>query len=169
MNVLKEILFNDHMEQLMKMEDLLKKFPDINRDNLIPILQAVQEECGYLSEDSLKKIANLLKLPVSKVYGLSTFYNQFRYAPLGKYHIKVCHGTTCHMNHSGLIISEIQKSLGIGDGETSRDGLFSLEVLSCIGACGHAPVISINGKFYERLTKDKLRSVLQNFQRVEDF
>jgi NADH-quinone oxidoreductase E subunit len=151
-----------------KMDDVLKKFPDLSRDNLIPILQAAQDEYGYLSEDSLKKIATALKLPASKVYGLSTFYNQFRFLPRGKYHIRVCHGTTCHMNDAGLILREIQKTINIQDGETSRDGLFSLEVLSCIGACGQAPVISINGKFYDRLTKEKLKSVLQNCRKMED-
>lgn len=151
-----------------KMDDLFMKFPDLSRDNLIPILQATQDEFGYLSEDSLKIIATTLKLPLSKIYGLSTFYNQFRFVPPGKYHIRVCHGTGCHMNDAGLILKEIQKTLNIQDGETSRDGLFSLEVQSCIGACGQAPVISINGKFYNRLTKEKLKSVLQNCRKMED-
>jgi NADH-quinone oxidoreductase subunit E len=150
------------------MEDILNKFPDLSRDNLIPILQATQDEYGYLSEQSLKKIAEVLKLPASKIYGLSTFYNQFRFVPAGKFHIRVCHGTTCHMNDAGIIIKEIYKILGIRDGETSRDGLFSLEILSCIGACGQAPVISINGKFYDRITKVKLKSVLQNCKKSED-
>ncbi len=153
---------------MKKLEDILNNFPDLSRDNLIPILQATQDEYGYLSEESVKKIAETLDLPSSKVYGLSTFYNQFRFVPLGMFHIRVCHGTTCHMNDSGLILREIGKLLGIHDGETSRDGLFSLEVLSCIGACGQAPVISINGKFYDRLTKEKLKSVLQNCRKPVD-
>jgi NADH-quinone oxidoreductase subunit E len=151
-----------------KMDDLLKKFPELSRDNLIPILQATQDEYGYLSEESLKKISEVLSLPASKIYGLSTFYNQFRFEPLGKFHIRVCHGTTCHMKNAGTMINEIKKILGIQDGETSRDGLFSLEVLSCIGACGQAPVISINGKYFDRLTKEKLKSVLQNCRKSED-
>ncbi len=150
-----------------KLDNLLKKFPELSRDNLIPILQATQDEYGYLSEESIKRISLALKLPASKVYGLSTFYNQFRFSPPGKFHIRVCHGTTCHMNNAGLFLKEIQKILGIGDGETSRDGLFSLEVLSCIGACGQAPVISINGKFYDRLTKEKLKSVLLTYRNME--
>jgi NADH-quinone oxidoreductase subunit E len=155
----------------MKMEeldDLLNKFPDLSRDNLIPVLQAAQDEFGYLSEDSLRKIAAVLNLPTSKVYGLSTYYNQFRFAPPGKFHIRVCHGTTCHMNEAGNILKEIQKILEIHDGDTSRDGMFSLEVLSCIGACGQAPVISVNGKFYDRLTKEKLKVILQEFRKTED-
>ncbi len=147
-------------------DELLKKFPELSRDNLIPILQATQDQYGYLSEDSLKKIAAALKLPASKVYGLSTFYNQFRFSPPGKFHIRVCHGTTCHMNEADLVLKEIQKILQIGDGETSRDGIFSLEVLSCIGACGQAPVISVNGKYYDRVTKDKLKLILQNCRKT---
>ena len=153
---------------IKKMDDLLKKFPGLSRDNLIPILQATQDEYGYLSEESLRYIAETLKLPNSKVYGLSTFYNQFRFTPVGKFHIKVCHGTTCHMNNTGLILKEIKKTLGIQDGETTRDGFFSLEVLTCVGACGQAPVISINGKFYDRLTKEKLKSVLDKCKKSED-
>jgi NADH-quinone oxidoreductase subunit E len=151
-----------------KMDDLLKNFPDLSRDNLIPILQATQDKFGFLSEESIKTIATALKLPASKIYGLSTFYNQFRFVSPGKYHIRVCHGTTCHINNAGHILKEIEKILKIHDGETSRDGLFSLEVLSCIGACGQAPVISINGKFYDRLTKEKLKSVLQTCRNPED-
>lgn len=150
------------------MDEILNKFPDLSRDNLIPILQATQDEFGYLSEDALKKIGLALKLPVSKIYGLSTFYNQFRFVSLGKYHIRVCNGTTCHMNESGLILNEIEKFLNIHDGETSRDGLFSLEVLSCIGACGQAPVISINGKYYDKLSKAKLKSLIQTYRNLEE-
>lgn len=153
---------------MKKIDDLLKEFPDLGRDNLIPILQATQDEFGYLSEESLKKISAAVKLPASKIYGLSTFYNQFRFSPPGKFHIRVCNGTTCHMNESGQILKEIQKILGIKDGETSRDGFFSLEVLSCIGACGQSPVISINGKYFEQVSKEKLKILLQNYRKTED-
>lgn len=150
-----------------RMEELLKKFPDLSRDNLIPILQAAQDEYGFLSEESIRKIAVALNLPPSKVYGLSTFYNQFRYTSPGKYHIRVCNGTTCHMKQAGSVIKDIEKILEIKDGETSRDGLFSLEILPCIGACGHAPVISVNGRYYERMNSNKLKSVLQNCMKTE--
>jgi len=151
-----------------KMDKILNNFPDLSRDNLIPILQATQDEYGYLSEEALKKIGLALKLPVSKIYGLSTFYNQFRFVSLGKYHLRVCNGTTCHMKEAGQILKEIEKHLNIQDGETSRDGLFSLEVLSCIGACGQAPVISINGKYYDKLNKTKLKTLLQSYRNLEE-
>ena len=145
-------------------QTLLQKFPTINRDTLIPILQIIQEEHGYVSEEAIREISEHLDLPTSKIFGLATFYNQFRFSPMGKYHIQVCRGTTCHMNGSDDILKEIYKILSISDGETTRDGLFSLEVLSCIGACGQSPVISINGKYYEKISKEKLEELLQSYR-----
>ncbi|MFW5820994.1 MAG: NAD(P)H-dependent oxidoreductase subunit E, partial [Bacteroidota bacterium] len=145
------------MEKTRDIYSILKEFPNINRDSLIPILQKVQDEYGYLSEESVNQIGKYLDLPTIKVYGLATFYNQFRFTPPGKYHICVCDGTACHLEGSGKILKEIEKILDIRDGKTSRDGLFSLEVFSCIGACGHAPVISVNGKFYPKIDKNSLK------------
>lgn len=149
---------------MQDIKKLLQKFPTLNRDTLIPILQSVQDEYGYLSEDALKQISGFLDLPVSKIYGLATFYNQFRFSPIGKYHLQVCNGTTCHMNDSNEILKEISKILDIGDGETTRDGLFSLEILSCIGACGQATVICVNGKYYDKMSKKKLGELLKSYR-----
>jgi NADH-quinone oxidoreductase subunit E len=155
------------MENTERIRSILKEFPNISRDSLIPILQKVQDDFGYLSEESVSVIGKYLNLPASKVYGLATFYNQFRFTPPGKYHIRVCDGTGCHLEGSGFLLKELEKSLGISDGETSRDGMFSLEVLSCIGACGHAPVISINGSYYSKLNKKKLNEIIDTI-REED-
>jgi NADH-quinone oxidoreductase subunit E len=125
------------------------------------VLQKVQEELGYISEESIHRISAFLNLPTGKVFGLATFYNQFRFSPPGKYHIRVCNGTGCHMEGSGRLIKEISKLLAIGDNETTRDGLFSLEILSCIGACGMAPVISINDQYFEKVDVDKLKQILK--------
>ena len=148
--------WNINFLKMDKIESLLQKFPNLSRESLIPILQEVQDEFGYLSEDSIKKIGMVLNLPASKIYGLSTFYNQFRFTPKGKYHIQVCHGTCCHMEGAGRILNEITKFLSIQDGETSRDGIFSLEVLSCIGACAQSPVIAVNGEYFEKISKEKI-------------
>lgn len=148
------------MENTERVRGILKEFPNISRDSLIPILQKVQDDFGYLSEESVREISKYLNLPASKVYGLATFYNQFRFTPPGKYHIRVCDGTGCHLEGSGFLLKELEKSLGITDGETSRDGVFSLEVLSCIGACGNAPVISINGKYYSKVDKKRLNEII---------
>jgi NADH-quinone oxidoreductase E subunit len=151
-----------------KIDTLLQKFPNLSRDTLIPILQEIQNEYGYLSEESIRKIGSALDLPVSKIYGLSTFYNQFRFTPKGKYHIQVCHGTCCHMEGAGHILDEITTILNIRDGETSRDGLFSLEVLSCIGACAQSPVVAVNGDYIQKITGDKLKEIIQYYRQQEE-
>ena len=127
------------------LDDIFKKFPDAKRDSLIPILQEVQESQGYLSRDAVVEIGRYLSLPTSKIYGVATFYNQFRFQPLGHYHIQVCRGTACHVKGSLGVLDAVRRILKIEPGQTSRDGLFSLEVVACIGACGLAPVINING------------------------
>lgn len=146
------------------LEDILSRFPNISRDALIPILQEVQDEYGYLSEESIREISSFLSLPDSKVYGLATFYNQFRFSPPGRFHIQLCHGTACHLEGSVNLLKEIGKLLNIKDGETTRDGLFSLEVLSCIGACGQAPVMCINGRYFNKVDKNKLKDIIKTYQ-----
>lgn len=155
------------MNEMDKFEEILLKFPGLNRDRLIPVLQEIQAEFGYLPEDVIKRLGIALGLPVSKVFSLATFYNQFRFSPVGKYHIRLCHGTGCHMEGSGQLLDEIVKEIGIHDGETSRDGIFSLEILSCIGACGQAPVISVNGEYYEKVTKEKLSEIIKFYRQLE--
>lgn len=149
-------------------EGILQKFQNISRESLIPVLQEVQDLYGYLPEEIIKKIGTRLNLPVSKIYGLSTFYNQFRFTPKGKYHIKICNGTGCHMNGSGTLLNQLNKILNINGGETSRDGIFSLEVQSCIGACGQGPVIEINGEYHENATKEKLKEIIEYYRHLEE-
>lgn len=149
-------------------QKIFKKYPDTDRDNLIPILQDLQDADGYLTEDAIKKVSDHLKLPASKVYGLATFYNQFRFAPRGKYHIQLCHGTSCHLKGGGNLIKEIKKLLNINDGEISKDGLFSLEIQSCIGACAQSPVISINGEFYPLVNKKSLNEIISFYKELEN-
>jgi len=147
-----------------KMDAILAKFHEISRDDLIPLLQEVQNEFGFISEESLARISRELKLPASKIYGLCTFYNQFRFSPKGKYHIQVCNGTACHLDHSSEIIKQLEKILAIKDGETTRDGLFSLEILSCIGACGQSPVIAVNGEYMGDMDQEKLKSLISYYR-----
>ena len=146
----------DHIDRI------LERIPHIKRDILIPLLQEVQDEDGFISEEALVKIGHQLGLPASKIYGLATFYNQFRFVPRGRYHIELCNGTTCHMEGSGEIIRELEKILGISDGQVTKDGNFSLEVQSCIGACGDAPVIAINGRYYKAIGVKDLRDIIKN-------
>ena len=148
-----------------QVETILEKYPFGGRDSLIPILQEVQEEEGYLSKESVTRIGKFLNLPASKIYGVATFYNQFRFSALGTYHIQICRGTACHVKGSAAILTTIEQELNITSGKTTRDGLFSLEVVACIGACGLAPVICINGEYFANLTPEKVREVIDSFKK----
>ena len=145
-------------------EEILASRPGAKRDALIPLLQEVQEACGYLSRDAIKKIAVHLDLPESKIYGVATFYNQFRFEPKGHYHIQVCRGTACHVKGSAAVLEALQQELAVEAGQTTRDRLFSLEVVACIGACGLAPVISINGEFYAGVTTKRVRELVEEYR-----
>lgn len=148
-------------------QNLLQNYPAGRRENLIPILQEVQEIEGYLSKASVIEVGKYLHIPVSKIYGVATFYNQFRFKPLGKYHIQVCRGTACHVLGSATVLEEIEKFVGVKAGNTSRDGLFSIEVVACIGACGLAPVVSVNGNFHAKLTGESMKQILENYRNKE--
>lgn len=139
---------------------ILEQYDHAGMDSLIPILQEIQDKAGCLDEEAIVLVSKHLNLPTSKVYGLATFYNQFKFEPKGKFHILVCNGTSCRLNGSKWIIDFIEKNLKIKNGETTRDGMFSLEVLSCMGACESGPLISINEDYYSNLTPAKLSEVL---------
>jgi NADH-quinone oxidoreductase subunit E len=145
-------------------EEIISGYSGAGRDSLIPMLQDIQEKEGWLSEDALKMVGSHLDMPVSKVYGVATFYNQFRFQPRGKYHIQVCRGTACHVLGSSTVLEELKKYLKISVGETSRDGLFSLEVVACIGTCGLAPVVNINGNFHAKVTSESIREILDTYR-----
>ncbi|MCK5136047.1 MAG: NAD(P)H-dependent oxidoreductase subunit E [Bacteroidales bacterium] len=147
-----------------RIDEILDRFPQIKRNALIPLLQAVQDEFGYISEEAIVRIGAHLSLPTSKVYGLATFYNQFSFSPRGVYHIALCNGSSCHLGGSGELFGELIKLLEIGDGETTRDGLFSLEVQSCIGACGQSPVMAVNGTYFSGITVKELREIIKQYR-----
>lgn len=146
-------------------EPVLEQYRDGGRDSLIPILQAVQEQQGYLSRDTVIRIGQHLRLPASKIYGVATFYNQFRFQPQGKYHIQVCRGTACHVKGSAAVLGAIQRHLKVEAGQTTSDGLFSLEVVACIGACGLAPVISVDGEFHAGVSPKKVEKILESYRK----
>ena len=128
-----------------EVDSVLKKHPRAGRDALIPILQEVQESQGYLSREAVTRISKHLNLPATKIYGVATFYNQFRFHPKGKYHFMVCRGTACHVKGSSRVLEMAQKLLKLKPGQTSRDRLFSLETVACMGACGLSTVMNLNG------------------------
>ncbi len=149
-------------------QDILDQYPNAGRDNLIPILQHLQDKMGFLSEESVNEVGKHLKMPASKIFGVATFYNQFRFTQPGKYHIQVCRGTACHVLGSATVLQELEKQLKAKSGQTTKDKLFSIEVVACIGACGLAPVISINGEFHAKVTNDSIKSIIDQYRNRED-
>ena len=151
-----------------KVDKVLENYSFAKRDKLIPILQEVQAADGYISKPAALKVARHLNIPASKVYGVATFYNQFRFKPVGRHHVMICRGTACHVKGSAAVLKMCEEVLGIKAGDTTRDGLFSIEVVACIGACGLAPVISINGEFHAKITPDKLRKLVDDIRKTEN-
>ena len=143
---------------------ILEKYKESGRDALIGILQEIQETEGFLSEEAIVKTGTCLNIPTSKIYGVATFYNQFRFEPKGKYHVQVCRGTACHVLGSLTVLQELEKVLKVKAGQTTRDNMFSIEVVACIGACGLAPVISINGTFHANVTAASINEIIETYR-----
>lgn len=147
---------------------ILTQYANHGADSLIPILQKIQDEEGFLSRQAVIEVGKTLDIPASKIYGVATFYNQFRFEALGKYHVQVCRGTACHVLGSSTVLQELEKMLKIKAGQTTRDGMFSMEVVACIGACGLAPVICINGEFHAKVTKESLQGIIEEYRNKAD-
>ncbi len=152
---------NPHKIDTAKLDEIMQSY-DWKKSNLIAILQKVQEEYKYLPENALIYIGTKMEgLSPATVYGVATFYAQFSLDPKGKYEIKVCDGTACHVRGSMPVLNAIKARLDLKDGQmTTEDGLFSLETVSCLGACGLAPVCVINGKVYPQMTSDAIKVIL---------
>lgn len=148
-------------------EEILQDYAEAQRDALIPILQKVQEKEKYLSAESLKKISAHLNIPLSKIYGVASFYNQFKFQAPGKYHIMICRGTACHVKGSAEVLESLMRELKIESGETTKDGLFSLEVVSCVGVCSLAPVICINDKYHTKIKPEQVSDIIALYKKEE--
>jgi|WetSurMetagenome_2_1015567.scaffolds.fasta_scaffold110138_2 NADH-quinone oxidoreductase subunit E len=134
---------------------------------LIPLLQSAQETYGYISETAIKYISGVTRIPESEIYGVITFYKQFRLRPLGKYLVRLCDGTACHVNNAKVLKEIVEDELQLEGNDTTEDGLFTLELVACLGCCSLAPVIMINDQTYGRLTPQKLRKTLRKYQKQE--
>ena len=136
--------------------------------NLIAILQDIQAACSYLSEESLTVVAEMLDVSVSSVYSVATFYENFSLEPNGRHIIKVCAGTACHVRKSGPIYDAIHEYLGLNDKrKTSSDGMFTLETVACLGACGLAPVMTVDGEVYPKMAPDAAIALLEEIRAKE--
>jgi len=154
---------NNFSSELKALDAYIDSLPS-TEGKLIAVLHKAQTLIGWLPPEALRHIAGRLGLKVSKVYGVATFYSYFTLKPKGKYRISVCTGTACFVRGADAILAELKKTLGIEVGETTPDGLFSLDAVRCIGACGLAPVVTINDKIYGRLKVEDVKGMLEEYQ-----
>jgi NADH-quinone oxidoreductase subunit E len=135
---------------------------------LIPLLQSAQDHFGYIPRRAISYISSVTGISESDIYGVITFYSQFRLQPMGKYVVRACAGTACHVSGAKTIIETIEDELGIEVGDTTEDGLFTLNTVACIGCCSLAPVIMINDDTHGKLTPSSLRRLLREYRRKEE-
>ncbi len=148
---------------LSLLNPIIEKYNN-KKGRLIPLLQETQSIYGYIPQQAFEKLSKEAGLEISDMYGVATFYAQFRLKPVGKNIIRVCHGTACHVQNSDAITEALQNELKIKDGETSEDGLFTLESVACLGCCSLAPVMMVNNETYGKLTKDKAVKIIKNIK-----
>ena len=157
---------NHNSVDLSLLKDVLDHYADV-KGSLITILQKTQEIYGYIPTDAVYHIAERTGLTPAKIMGVATFYSQFRFQAVGKYLIMICKGTACYVNGAERIIEAVSEELGIGDNQTTEDGLFSLSLVSCLGCCSLAPVMMINEDTYGSLTPDKVKKILRDIREKE--
>jgi NADH-quinone oxidoreductase E subunit len=150
-------------ENLKKIEELKKSYPT-TQALVLPVLWMIQEERGYISEESMKYAAQLLDVPFAHVLGVVTFYTMFHSKPLGKHHIEVCTNVSCMLRGSEKIVELLEKRLGIGLGETSKDKKWTLSEVECMGSCGTAPMLAVGEEYHENLTPEKLEKILSDLE-----
>lgn len=148
---------------LSLMDDLIKKNKD-KKGSMIPLLQGVQTMFGYIPSVAFEKLAQETNLELSDMYGVATFYAQFRLAPVGKHVIKVCHGTACHVQNASKITEAIQEALKVEDGGTTEDRMFTLESVACLGCCSLAPVMAIGDNTYGKLSGAEAVKIIKNIR-----
>ena len=156
-------------EKLEQMTPELKAFIEEWKDkpgNLIMVLHQVQQTYGYIPRNIAIEISELLSVPLAKIYGVVTFSNFFKLQKAGKYIAQVCLGTACYLRGGDDLIKEFEKQLGVGVNATTPDGLFSVEAVRCLGCCGLAPVVVVNGEVYGKLTKDAVAGIIEKYRKL---
>lgn len=147
-----------------ELRNLFSRF-EHKKGNTILVLQEIQNLYQYLPEEALDRMAEYFHMPLSEIYGVATFYSQFKFNRPGKYQIRVCHGTACHINGAVEITRSIENTLDITDGMTTSDHLFSLDNVACLGCCSLAPVIMINDRVYGNLDDKKVKKILSEYRK----
>ncbi|MEM2884273.1 MAG: NAD(P)H-dependent oxidoreductase subunit E [Nitrososphaerales archaeon] len=150
-------------DETIKVMEILKRYSS-DKDNLIPILQEIQKNVGYLSPDFVRLVSKHLKISASSVYGVATFYTMFKFAKPAKHNIKVCLGTSCHVKGGDRILETFERLLEVRCGESSRDLMFSLERVACLGSCALAPVVVIDDTIYGNMHVDRIKPILSKIR-----
>ncbi len=153
---------------MSKIEEILSHYREGSHENLIPILQDVQEAEGYLSENAIVRIGSFLHMSTTKIFGLATFYDRFRFFPGGKVHMRICNGTTCFINGSAQVITAVRDALGIEPGQTTRDGRFSYELTACMGGCNEGPVICTGDRYYTHVRPEDFSEMITKLKTLAD-
>ncbi len=151
-----------------RMKQIIQQVKEKNRgeENLLEILHAIQEEEGGLPKQLLLDLSEVMNIPLAKIWNVVTFYNFFKLHKSGKYVVKVCKGTACHVKGADKVIEELEKILGIKVGETTKDGMFTLEIVRCVGACGLAPVVMVNDDLHGNLdTPEKIKAMIDQYKK----
>ena len=154
---------NEETLDFAKLDDVLQSFPDAGEDKLIPILQGIQNAYGYLPEPILTELDRRTGIPVSKMYGVATFYEQFYLEPHGKHTVKCCRGTACHVRGGANIINALKQVLGVEPGETTEDMQFTFETVACLGTCFLAPVMMVDKDYYGHLDANSISKILDKY------
>ncbi|MDG7057323.1 MAG: NADH-quinone oxidoreductase subunit NuoE [Wolbachia endosymbiont of Penenirmus auritus] len=153
--------FSFTSENLRKAKKLIEMYPKGKEGSAVmPLLYLVQEQCGWVPESAMRYVADMLHVPHIRVYEVASFYTMYNLKPVGKYLIQVCRTTPCWLCSSEEVLNTFKKKLGINIGETTKDNLFTLKEVECLGACVNAPVVQINDNFYENLTPEKVENII---------
>lgn len=148
---------------LSMIDPLIEKYKD-KKGNMIPLLQGTQDVYGYIPRAAFEKISRETGLELSDMYGVATFYAQFRLEPVGKYIVKVCHGTACHVQNANSVTDALKEALKVEDGGTTEDGMFTLESVACLGCCSLAPVMMIGDETYGKLSGSQAVKIIKNIR-----
>ncbi len=156
-------MFDD--KELKEVENILKRYPD-NKSALLPVLWMVQEKEGWISDDAMKYVGDLLKISYEHILGVVTFYTMFNNKPVGKYNLQICTNVSCMLRGGYELFQFISEKLGVKNKETTNDGMFTIEEVECLGSCATAPMMQMNNKeYYENLTKEKVEELIEHFRK----
>ncbi len=147
-----------------KVEELKRAYPTKDAC-LLPVLHIAQKEFGYISPEVMEYVAGVVGVSPARVYGVATFYTMYNKKPVGKYHVQVCTNISCHLEGSAKIVDTLRSVLGIEEGQTTKDNMFTLSTVECLGACGFGPVVQINDEYYEQCTEEKVKEIIGDLRK----